>query len=168
MNVDSSEFDTCVVSDVSHRFVPQGKVNKDVNPQYEEYSFRSDDRGIPIGVLTSCHPVGEPENWSFVLQTSKTFYMYNNILSGKYSYNLFRYPYQEDTLHIGNEKSFIKERLDSLIVQSETFHNVITCRHTFQQTGSLIHEITYAKGIGPIRKVYWDGSIWELIDHSIE
>lgn len=167
MNTGSTEFDTCVVTGSSHAFEYHEQEPKESDPQFEEFSFRSDDRGIPIGVLTTSNPVHFGDV-SQIFYSSRTFYMYDNILGPSYSYNLFQYPYADDTLRTGNEMTHIAERLDSIIVQNQTYHNIITTRHEFQQAGSLIREITYAKGIGPIRKVYWDGSTWELVDFTIE
>ena len=164
MNVDSSEFDTCIVSESQSEYEYHEDFD-DPKVQFEELWFITDDRGLQVGMLTRPQPLNA--DLSNILYTSKVFYMYGGIL-GPSNYNLFKYPYQEDTLRFAqNDDTYIKERLDSLSIQNVTYYNVITCRHEFQQAGSLIREITYAKGIGPIRKVYWDGSTWELIDYAI-
>ncbi|HZG01802.1 MAG TPA: hypothetical protein VEY71_12420 [Chitinophagales bacterium] len=169
-NVVDSSLDICTVTGAGSRYQYHNKPKpneKESSPQFEEYSFEYIDRGLPVAVIVSSELL--TADFSQVLHFAKTFYKYGGILGPAYSYNLFKYPYAEDTLrHLSNEATHITERLDSVVVQNQAFYDAITCRHDYQASGSVIREITYAKGVGPIRKVYWDGSTWELIDYTIQ
>ncbi len=77
-----------------------------------------------------------------------------------------------DTSYKVNENGvYIKKTLDSITIQGKTYHDVFITKHPGRQggeTNELIKSDYYAKNVGLIKRIYWDGRVKELLRYNVK
>ena len=100
-----------------------------------------------------------------VCRLIRTIYKYN-ITS-----NLIIYTPPDTNYRIKGNEMHIKTFLDSIHLQGKVYHDVFVTKHPGRQgeeTNELIKSDYYAKNVGLIKRVYWDGRVKELLRYNVE
>ena len=85
----------------------------------------------------------------------------------KRAFHLFQDEMGLDSMRLGDEFTFITGRYDSLSIGGIQYQNVIRVTHTASTFGNPIRELHWAKGVGIVKRLHWDGSSWTLLRHSV-
>ena len=85
----------------------------------------------------------------------------------KKAYHLFDDDLDLDSMRIGDANTYITGRYDTLSIGGIEYQDVIRVTHTASTFGNPIRELHWAKGVGIVKRLHWDGSSWTLLRHSV-
>ena len=77
-------------------------------------------------------------------------------------FHLFLDSASMDTMRAGSEFTYITGRYDTLELNGNTYHDVVRVTHEMNIYGNPNRELYYARNVGIIRRVLWDGNSWSL------
>ncbi len=87
------------------------------------------------------------------------------------SSNLLLYTPVSTNYKINENGVYIRKTLDSITIQGKTYHDVFITKHPGRQggeTNELIKSDYYAKNVGLIKRIYWDGRVKELLRYNVK
>jgi hypothetical protein len=91
---------------------------------------------------------------SFILQMSES----DSLLNFD-ALHLFQFG-DSDSIDGGLTK--ITGRFDSMVINRTVYHDLIQVTHFVNKYGNPTREILFAKGVGVVRRSFWDGTTWSL------
>ena len=72
-----------------------------------------------------------------------------------------------DTMRSGSEFTYITGRYDTLELNGKTYSDVVRVTHEMNLCGNPNRELYYARNVGIIKRVLWDGNSWSLVRSHI-
>jgi hypothetical protein len=122
--------------------------------EFELYVFDYEVRGEPFSV--TIYPDHLPEEPKRLLYKESD----NN---GAWSVHFFRS--ERDTLTIDFAKTYFAFYQDGITVAGIFYPDAIKVVHAASAFGNPTRSIVFAKNVGIVQREFWDGTIWDLVEH---